>query len=193
MRARILAFALVVVAGVLAYCYFVPDQDPASTGTESIAVAPSPGPVIEQRVDVPEPLPPDREANQSADEAARQGLTVAFTWYPSVDSSQNDAYTRAQEWMTEQLRARTATGAVTDKGPGAQWTQWALQHAKVIAEVTVGCSGCPEDTDTTVHRAATIKQTAVTDVGTDTVDPDTTVWVTIVRQNDRWLIDDIRY
>jgi len=29
--------------------------------------------------------------------------------------------------------------------------------------------------------------------GADTVDSDTTVWVTIVREGDRWLIDEIRY
>ncbi len=74
-----------------------------------------------------------------------------------------------------------------------QWAQWAEQQAKVIADVSIECSGCPEDTDTVVQRVATIKQTAVSGSGTDTVEPDTTVWVTIVREGDRWLIDEIRY
>jgi hypothetical protein len=40
---------------------------------------------------------------------------------------------------------------------------------------------------------ATVKQTAIVGTSTTTVEPDTTVWVTLVREGDRWLIDDIRY
>ncbi|WP_238071637.1 hypothetical protein [Rhodococcus zopfii] len=131
--------------------------------------------------------------SSAAEEAARQGLTVAFTWYPATDATQNDAYGRARTWLTSTLAARMIVDASTERGPGVQWGQWAQQGAKVIADVSIECSGCPEDTDTVVHRVATIKQTAVAGNTTDTVKPDTTVWVTIVREGDRWLIDDIRY
>ncbi len=132
-------------------------------------------------------------AAQAAEDIARQGLTVAFTWYPVTDATQNDAYGRARDWLTESLAERMIVDARTERGPGVQWAQWAEQQAKVIADVSIECSGCPEDTDTVVQRVATIKQTAVSGSGTDTVEPDTTVWVTIVREGDRWLIDEIRY
>ncbi|UZF48285.1 hypothetical protein [Rhodococcus rhodochrous] len=132
-------------------------------------------------------------AAQAAEHAAREGLTVVFTWYPATDHTQNDAYGRARDWLTDSLAQRMIVDARTERGPSVQWAHWAEQQAKVIADVSVECSGCPADTDTVVHRVATIKQTAVSDSDTDPVGPDTTVWVTIVRNGDRWLVDEIRY
>jgi len=132
-------------------------------------------------------------AAQAAEDAARQGLTAVFTWYPATDSTQNDAYGRARPWLTDSLTQRMSVDARTERGPSVQWTQWAEQQTKVIADVNIECSGCPADTDTVIHRVATIKQTAVSDNGTDTVQPDTTVWATIVQEDGRWLIDEIRY
>ncbi|WP_339325500.1 hypothetical protein [Rhodococcus pyridinivorans] len=118
---------------------------------------------------------------------------MAFTWYPATDSTQNDAYGRARHWLTDSLSQRMIVDARTERGPSVQWAHWAEQQAKVIADVSIECSGCPADTDTVVHRVATIKQTAVSDSDTEPVQPDTTVWVTIVRNGDRWLVDEIRY
>ncbi|MFV9432166.1 hypothetical protein ACNJ7K_26940 [Rhodococcus aetherivorans] len=132
-------------------------------------------------------------AAQAAEDAARQGLTVVFTWHPATDRTQNDAYGRARHWLTDSLAERMSVDARTERGPGVQWAHWAEQQAKVIADVSIECSGCPEDTDTVIRRVATIKQTAVSTSGTETVEPDTSVWVTIVRDGDRWLIDEIRY
>jgi hypothetical protein len=132
-------------------------------------------------------------AAQAAEDAAKKGLTVVFTWYPATDSTQNDAYARARDWLTDSFAQRMIVDARTERGSGVQWAHWAEQQAKIIADVGIECSGCPEDTDTVIHRVATIKQTAVSDSGTNTVEPDTTVWVTIVREGDRWLIDEIRY
>jgi len=132
-------------------------------------------------------------ATHAAEDAARQGLTVVFTWYPATDRTQNDAYGRARHWLTDSLAQRMIIDARTERGPRVQWTHWTEQQAKVIAAVSIECSGCPEDTDTVIRRVATIKQTAVSDSGTATVEPDTTVWVTIVREDDRWLIDEIHY
>ena len=137
--------------------------------------------------------PPPSPATQAAEDAARQGLAVVFTWYPATDSTQNDAYGRARDWLTDSFAQRISVDARTDRGPSVQWAHWAEQQTKVIADVSIECSGCPEDTETVIRRVATIKQTAVSDSGTDTVQPDTTVWVTIVRDGDRWLIDEIRY
>lgn len=132
-------------------------------------------------------------ASRAAEQAARQGLTVAFTWYPATDITQNDAYGRARNWLTAKLADRMIVDARTERGPGVQWHEWAQQQAKVIADVSIECSGCPEDTDTLVHRVATIKQTVISGSSTDTVKPDTTVWVILVREGDHWLIDNIRY
>ncbi|MCD2114312.1 hypothetical protein LQ384_24695 [Rhodococcus rhodochrous] len=137
--------------------------------------------------------PTPSPATQAAEDAARQGLTVMFTWYPTTDRTQNDAYGRARDWLTDSLAQRMTVDARTERGPSVQWAHWAEQQTKVIADVSIECSGCPEDTDTVIRRVATIKQTAVSDSGTETVHPDTTVWVTIVRVDDRWLIDEIRY
>ncbi len=133
--------------------------------------------------------------SSAAEEAARQGLTVAFTWYPATDATQNDAYGRARTWLTSTLAARMIVDASTERGPGR------AVGGPVGTAGSEGHRRCqhrmlrlpPEDTDTVVHRVATIKQTAVAGNTTDTVKPDTTVWVTIVREGDRWLIDDIRY
>ncbi len=137
--------------------------------------------------------PTPSPATQAAEDAARQGLTVMFTWYPTTDRTQNDAYGRARDWLTDSLAQRMIVDARTERGPSVQWAHWAEQQTKVIADVSIECSGCPEDTDAVIHRVATIKQTAVPDSGTNTVEPDTTVWVTIVQEDDRWLIDEIRY
>ncbi|WP_245687736.1 hypothetical protein [Rhodococcus phenolicus] len=135
---------------------------------------------------------PSPEAH-AAEDAARKGLTVVFTWHPTTDRTQNDAYGRARHWLTDSLAQRMSVDAHTERGPSVQWAHWAEQQTKVIADVSIECSGCPEDTDTVIRRVATIKQTAVSNSGTATVQPDTTVWVTIVRKDDRWLIDEIRY
>ncbi|MBP1054000.1 hypothetical protein J6397_27970 [Rhodococcus qingshengii] len=193
MRARTLVIVVLAVAviGVLAYSFLARTDGeesteavpPATSASTTTPVAPP----AEAEIEVEQP------AAQGADEAARQGLTVVFTWYPATDATPNDAYGRARNWLTDNLAGRMNVDARTERGPGIQWAQWGQDQAKVIADVTVGCSGCPEDTDTVVQRVATIKQTAVTETGTDTVKPDTTVWVTVVREGDRWLIDDIRY
>lgn len=193
MRARKLAIVvlLVAVAGFLAYSYLSRTSDdtsaasPPATTSEAATTAAAPP------ADVEATEPP--AAARAAEDAARQGLTVAFTWYPATDATQNDAYGRARNWLTGKLADRMLVDARTERGQGVQWDEWAQEGAKVIADVSVECSGCPADTDTVVQRVATIKQTAIAGGSTDTVTPDTTVWVTVVRNGDRWLIDDIRY
>lgn len=195
MKASKLIMAAIIIATVafLAWVYFgghSVEDDPAgaeqsTTSAPTITTAAAPPAEVE--------IPEQPAGSRAAEEAARQGLTVAFTWYPATDATQNDAYGRARNWLTDKLAQRMIIDATTERGPSVQWAQWAQDQAKVIADVTIGCSGCPEDTDTVVQRVATIKQTAIAGNSTDTVKPDTTVWVTVVRQGDRWLIDDIRY
>lgn len=194
MRARTLVIVVLVVAVVAFLVYsFISrtDVDETTAAAPSATTSAPASTPTEVPTDI-EPTEPPTEA-QTAEEIARQGLTVAFTWYPATDTTQNDAYGRAQEWLTDKLAARMIIDARTERGPSVQWDKWAQQQAKVIADVSVECSGCPQDTDTTIQRVATIKQTAIADSSTATVKPDTTVWVTLVKEGDRWLIDDIRY
>ena len=195
MRARKLVSAVAAVAALwfLTRVHFAPhqvetkptavEQSATSLTTATSAAAPP------TYIETSEPL----STSRTVEEATRQGLTVAFTWYPASDATQNDAYGRARNWLTEKLADRMIIEATTERGPSIQWAQWAQEQAKVIADVSIECSGCPADTDAVVQRVATIKQTAIAGSRTDTVTPDTTVWVTVVRQGDRWLIDDIRY
>lgn len=135
-----------------------------------------------------------RSARQCpAEDVARQALSVAFTWYPATDQSPNDGFVRARQWLTDRLAAQVAIPVTTERGPGVQWGQWATANAKVVADVMIGCSGCPPDTDTLIHRVATIHQTAITDDNAVPVTPDATVWVTFTKTGGKWLIDTIRY
>ncbi|MDV7246354.1 MULTISPECIES: hypothetical protein [Rhodococcus] len=196
MKARKLVIVVLVVAvvGLLTYTYLFRtsnDGDSASVAPSTLTSVPSTTAAAATPVDAEATELPT--ASRAAEQAARQGLTVAFTWYPATDITQNDAYGRARNWLTAKLADRMLVDARTERGPGVQWDEWAQQQAKVIADVSIECSGCPEDTDTLVHRVATIKQTAISGNSTDSVKPDTTVWVILVREGDRWLIDDIRY
>jgi hypothetical protein len=206
MRARTLVIVVLVVAVIVFLAYsFVSRTDvedttaAAPSATTSMPASTAPSATTSMPASTAPEVPADFEPTKSptearaAEEIARQGLTVAFTWYPATDTTQNDAYGRAQEWLTDKLAARMIIEARTERGPSVQWDKWAQQQAKVIADVSVECSGCPQDTDTTIQRVATIKQTAIADGSTATVKPDTTVWVTLVKEGDRWLIDDIRY
>ncbi len=199
MRAKKLVVGVlaVVVVGLVAYSCVSRQDEVEGSATAGSTTTSSPAPTAPTTTAVSSPsaaeITTPSAAAQAAEDIARQALTVAFTWYPATDATQNDAYGRAREWLTESLAERMVVDARTERGPGVQWAQWADQQAKVIADVSIECSGCPEDTDTVVQRVATIKQTAVSGSDTDTVEPDTTVWVTIVREDDRWLIDEIRY
>lgn len=192
-RKLVIVVLVVAVVGFLTYTYLFRtnhDEDSASMVTSTISArstaASAAPPVDVEATDL-------QTASRAAEQAARQGLTVAFTWYPATDITQNDAYGRARNWLTAKLADRMIVDARTERGPGVQWHEWAQQQAKVIADVSIECSGCPEDTDTLVHRVATIKQTVISGSSTDTVKPDTTVWVILVREGDHWLIDNIRY
>ncbi|MBQ9055485.1 MAG: hypothetical protein IJ116_22420 [Rhodococcus sp.] len=118
---------------------------------------------------------------------------MAFTWYPATDRSPTNGYARAREWFTDTLAQTLLVDTHTERGPGAQWKQWASDNAKVAANVTLGCSGCPPDTDALIHRVASIHQTAINENETSTVATDTTVWVTLTKGGDQWLLDTIRY
>lgn len=133
------------------------------------------------------------DAAFEAENAARQGLTVAFTWYPETDATANDAFARARPWLTHSLAERMLVDARTEHGPSLQWGQWASKGTKVVADVSIGCSGCPPDSSTALRRVATIRQTAITADRTEAIDSDITVWVTLTKNVDQWLIDEIHY
>lgn len=187
---------LVIVAAIVAGLVFLfADFESEDTGTATPAPTSATPPTAAtitstSSVIIDVPSNPDTHA---AEDTVRQALSVAFTWYPATDRSPTDAYARAQNWFTESLAASLLVDAHTERGPGAQWGQWASDNAKIVADVNVGCSGCPPDTDTLIHRVASIHQTAITGHETTTVTPDTTVWITLTKDGDQWLLDNIRY
>ncbi|MEU6562556.1 hypothetical protein [Nocardia nova] len=150
-----------------------------------------------QSVSVPittSPTPPmPAPAVPAAENAARQGLAVAYTWYPRADSGPRDGFGRATRWLSPALAERVQLSTPLARGPGIAWDQWKADGDKIIADVIIGCSGCPPDTDTAVHRVATIRQTAVNHDHAVPVDPDTVVWVTMTKSAGGWLIDTIQW
>lgn len=151
----------------------------------------------------PSPTPPPRPQPSpdahAAEQVAREALSVAFRWYPGEDSFPSDGFARARRWFTDSAAARLLTDARTVRGPGIRWELAAAEGATVIAEVQIGCSGCPPDTDTLIHRVATVRQTVITDhpdgqgQRAEQFDQDTVVWLTLVKIGDQWLIDNLRY
>ncbi|MFC8935644.1 hypothetical protein ACFT1A_26470 [Rhodococcus sp. NPDC057135] len=187
----LLAVAVVLVGGLV---YFLSGRGNETETATAEQTTPAPAPLTISASPAPTTIDitedPDTEA---AENIARQALSVAFTWYPATDRSPTDGYARAREWFTDTLAQTLLVDAHTERGPGAQWNQWASDNAKVVADVTLGCSGCPPDTDTLIHRVASIHQTAITENETSTVTPDTTVWVTLTKGGDQWLLDTIHY
>lgn len=154
-----------------------PPSTTAPEPTESSATSTAPAPV----------------ESGTPDAVAAQAMAIAHTWTPGLDTSPNDAFRRAAEYFTPRLTDLITTNTGTDVPPSLQWENWATEHARIIADTTVGCSGCPPDTLDTAHRVATITQTAITERTTTRVEPDTTVWLTLARTDTGWLIDELRY
>ena len=187
----LLAVAVLLVGGLV---YFRFDWANGAETETAEQIAPAPAPLTISTSPAPTAIDvtadPDTEV---AENIARQALSVAFTWYPATDRSPTDGYMRAQEWFTDTLAQTLLVDTHTERGPGAQWNQWVSDNAKVVADATLGCSGCPPDTDALIQRVASIHQTAITENETSTVTPDTTVWVTLTKGGDRWLLDTIHY
>ena len=187
----LLAVAVLLVGGLV---YFLFDWGNETETETAEQIAPAPAPLTISTSPAPTAIvvtaDPDTEV---AENIARQALSVAFTWYPATDRSPTNGYARAREWFTDTLAQTLLVDTHTERGPGAQWKQWASDNAKVAANVTLGCSGCPPDTDALIHRVASIHQTAINENETSTVATDTTVWVTLTKGGDQWLLDTIRY
>ena len=184
----LLAVAVLLVGGLV---YFLFDWGNETETETAEQIAPAPAPLTISTSPAPTAIDvtadPDTEV---AENIARQALSVAFTWYPATDRSPTNGYARAREWFTDTLAQTLLVDTHTERGPGAQW---ASDNAKVAANVTLGCSGCPPDTDALIHRVASIHQTAINENETSTVATDTTVWVTLTKGGDQWLLDTIRY
>lgn len=192
-RKVLVLLLLTVTAGLLVYLQFTCEDRDGPDAAAPPATTTSHPTTTNATVAPGDTSPQQSGGARAAEEAARQGLTVAFTWNPATDGSPSNAYARARPWFTEAFSARTIVDGGPERGPGIQWDQWASQGAEVVADVDLGCSGCPPDSETVVHRVATISQTAIVGDQTEKVAPDTTVWIRLTRNNERWLIDDVRY
>ena len=187
----LLAVAVLLVGGLVYFLFGWGNETETETAEQ---IAPAPAPLTISTSPAPTTIDVTDDPNtERAENIARQALSVAFTWYPATDRSPTNGYARAREWFTDTLAQTLLVDTHTERGPGAQWNQWASDNAKVVADVTVGCSGCPPDTDALIHRVASIHQTAINENETSTVATDTTVWVTLTKGGDQWLLDTIRY
>lgn len=206
MTKKLTIAAAAAAVGVLAYLLLDTSSNepdvPAPPTPPAAAPSPTPNPSRQPThppTSTPTPGTPSNPTDQSheeqtAEDSAQKGLTAIFTWYPAADSSPTVGYQRAREWVTDALAQRMGTQATTARGPGLQWEQWAAAGTQVIAtDVRLECSGCPPDTDMQIQRVATIQQAAITDGETESVTPKTVVWITMVKQGDRWLIDAVDY
>ena len=187
MRKALILLA-VIIASAAALLYSSHDNaNTSGTATpQSTTTAPTPAPETGTRA-------PQRPAPTTPEEVVRQAMTVAFTWAPTTDESPTSGFRRATQWFTPALAARLTSDVRNERGRSLQWQQWINDNARVIADVAIGCSGCPPDTDTTAHRVATITQTAVTGDTTHPVEPDATVWLILTESDGRWLIDNLTY
>lgn len=181
---------------VAAYILTTDDDDP-SPGSDSVSTLTASSAVASPS---PSPSRPDLSSGGTAEQAAREGLAVAFRWYPATDDSPSAGFARARAWFTEQAAQRILSEqGRTDRGPGRRWATAAASEATVLADVMLGCSGCPPDNEHEVRRVATIHQTMlVTDPTTgrqrsEQFDADVVVWLTMIHTGDRWLIDEIRF
>jgi hypothetical protein len=163
--------------------------DSTPTATPSPPSTTSPEPTEDPATTTaPEPL-----ESGTPDAIAAQAMTIAHTWAPGVDTSPTDAFLRAAQYFTPRLTDLITTNTGTDVPPSLQWENWSTEQARIIADTTIGCSGCPPDTTDTARRVATITQTATTETTTARVEPDTTIWLTLVYTDTGWLIDELRY
>lgn len=103
-RKLVIVVLVVAVVGFLTYTYLFRtnhDEDSASMVTSTISArstaASAAPPVDVEATDL-------QTASRAAEQAARQGLTVAFTWYPATDITQNDAYGAGPELADRQAR-----------------------------------------------------------------------------------------
>lgn len=121
-------------------------------------------------------------------------LEAAFTWHPATEAAPYVALETARPLMTDALAAQLFDDSASGPpGPTAQWAQWAEHNTVVTATVTLGCSGCPPDTGSAVHRTATIHQVAANDHATVPLEP-VTAWVTVTAAAEgRWLLDSLTF
>lgn len=178
---------LVVFAAAFWRHHSMDDTSTAATPAPPSTTAPEP---TENRATSTAPAPME---SGTPDVVAAQAMTIAHTWAPGLDTGPNDAFRRAAEYFTPRLTDLIATNTGTDVPPSLQWENWATEHARIIADTTIGCSGCPPDTPDTAHRVATITQTATTETTTMRGEPETTIWLTLIHTDTGWLIDELRY
>jgi len=154
--------------------------------------APPPAPAPARASTLP-PAPPPVAPALSAVEVIGTGLTTMFTWDPTRDVSQADAYLRALPLLGGALADPVRAGSRNPRGPGLQWDAWKSQGALVTAAVVVTNDKHPPDTPTAVYRVVSITQTpraaAAVVPGTQTL----TAWVTAALTPDGWRIDTLRF
>ncbi|WP_181719228.1 hypothetical protein [Nocardia gipuzkoensis] len=131
------------------------------------------------------------EGDKEAIATIRSGLQTMFTWHPGPDQGRTDAYRRAAPWLTADLAAES--GNSTERGPGAQWDQWARDRSTVEATVLIMGTEHDPDTSDRLDRLVLITQAVKTPEGTiiETTDLDARVFVQRTAQG--WRISSIEF
>jgi hypothetical protein len=139
------------------------------------------------------PDPPD-PGSASPDAVTEQALQTMFTWNPASDVSGADAFARATPWLTARIARPDAAAARNTTRPTPNWDYWKTRGIRITAHVELSCSGCSPDTAERVQRTATIMQTAVAADGrTAVIETPITAWVTVIRQDDGWRVDELGF
>ncbi len=171
----------------------VSTQPPEPVPTTIPATPPTPPAPAPARASTLPPAAPPVVPALSAVEVIGTGLTTMFTWDPTRDVSQADAYLRALPLLGGTLADPGRAGSRNPRGPGLQWDAWKSQGASVTAAVVVTNDEHPPDTPTAVYRVVSITQTpraaAAVVQGTQTL----TAWVTTALTPDGWRIDTLRF
>ncbi|MFE7745543.1 hypothetical protein [Nocardia sp. NPDC057455] len=131
------------------------------------------------------------EGDKEAIATIRSGLQTMFTWHPGPDRSRADAYRRAAPWLTTELAAES--GNSTERGPGAQWDQWARDRSGVEATVLVmGTEHTPDGPDR-IDRLVLITQAVKTPEGKIVETTSLDARVLVQRTDQGWRIASIEF
>lgn len=102
--------------------------------------------------------PPATEAVQAGMTAMRKALTTIYTWEPAVEATKGEAFARATPWLTPELARPDPATELPMRGPSLQWSDWAKNRTRIVAEVELFCQYCLPDKPDFIRRTALVHQ-----------------------------------
>ncbi|QRI78003.1 MULTISPECIES: hypothetical protein [Rhodococcus] len=117
-------------------------------------------------------------------------LETMFTWRPAEDESGAAALERAAPYLGPELGSQTV---VSQPGPGSQWEQWKRDQATVRADAAFLADEHPPDSDDTVHRVLSIRQSATTPNDLLIDENEHVAWAIATRGDDGWRLTSLQF